>query len=178
MDNNRSFIADSGHITAVETSHARWETTLTFDVLNREEEKQLTAMLSQLRGIYETINIPAWTRQRADTGLGDIAITYAQQNDFTITVSATGGAEQTILYAGDYITISTSMFEVTQDVIADNNGIAIINLNRRLHRSSPRGRIINYLTPSCLMRLSEDSITISRRALFSSLSVSFIEAIL
>lgn len=68
------------------------------------------------------------------------------------------------------------MHEVVEDVVATAGGTAVLPLNRRLRSAVPAGAAVEYQNPYSIMRLTEDSYTLSVRPVVSELSIECREA--
>ena len=164
----------SNSVTAIEFGRDYWVCTLGFEVLLREWERELTALIGSLRGQVNTIKIPAWTRFRTDD-IGTVTLQSASLNTASVIVHAPAASAQKVFSRGDYISFAGEMFEVTADVTT-TSGLASVPLNKRLRNNYPSGTVVEYKKPFCVMRRTDDGFPISRRAVVSSASISFREA--
>ena len=90
---------------------AYWQCTLTFGLLTRAQERELSSFLGKLDGMFGTFNMPAFTRRRT-LSIGSLTIVSgnAQARSMVLAGAAPSSA---IFSSGDYITVAGEMFEVT-----------------------------------------------------------------
>jgi hypothetical protein len=153
---------------------AYWQCTLTFGLLTREEERQLTSFLGKLEGMMGTFNLPAFTRRRTNSvGALSVVTGNAQARSMVI-----GGApaNAAVFAAGDYITIAGEMFEVTDAASANAQGRVTVSLNKRIRRTLTAGTAVEYLNPYSEMRMTTDTWAMSVKPVVSNGSYQFREA--
>lgn len=151
-----------------------WACTLYFEFLNRQTERELSAVVGSMRGMAGTVKVPTWTRERTDD-IGTPVVVTANANAFIVTL---GGLTASVLAfrAGDYINIGTQLFEVVKDATADGSGQAVVELNRRVRATQAAGAAVEYKAPYCIMRREEPKYKTSRRSISASSSVKLREA--
>lgn len=172
--NSRAFTSSlSNAQQVVSYPGAFWMCSVQFDVLSRYEERQLTALTGRLRGMSGTVNVPEMTRKRADH-IGDVVVTLAQANAFAITLSGIT-VEGKAFDAGDRITISGQMYEITQDSNAAG-GSAVVYVNKRVRSNIAPGTPVEYRNPYCEMRLTGDRVNVNVKPVVGSASLEFREA--
>ena len=159
----------------VEMPGSFWQCTLRYNVLSREMERELTAILGRLRGRVGTIDIPAWTRFYDRPSVGSITVTSGNVNSYQIGVNGIN-AGASAFDAGDYITIEGQLFEVVEPVTATGTGAATIQVNKRLRANMVPGTAVEYLEPYCTMRRDDESYRLSVAPISSSTSISLREA--
>ena len=153
---------------------AYWQCTLTFGLLTRAQERELSAFLGRLDGMMGTFNLPAFTRRRTNSvGALTVVTGNAQARSMVI-----GGATANVqaFSAGDYITIAGEMFEVTDPASANAQGMVTVLLNKRIRKTLTAGTAVEYLSPYSEMRMTSDTWSMSVRPVVANGSYQFREA--
>ena len=173
--NNRDFsssLNNSQQIVGYPGSY--WKCSLSLPTLTRDRDRVMTAFLGRLQGRFGTFKLPAFTRKRTDN-IGAPVIQAGAAMASTITLSGLQGGLQ-VFSQGDYITVGGVMHEVVEDVVSSSGGTAVLPLNRRLRSALVVGTAVEYRNPYSIMRLSEDSYTLSVRPVVAELSFECREA--
>ncbi|ALU60873.1 hypothetical protein ACA40_13750 [Pseudomonas syringae pv. lapsa] len=153
---------------------AYWQCTLTFGLLTRAEERELSSFLGKLDGMFGTFNLPDFTRYRKDSiGALSVVSGFAQARSMII---AGAPANSPVFSVGDYITIAGEMFEVTDPASSNAQGQATVLLNKRIRKTLPAGAAVEYLNPYSEMRMTSDTWSMTRRPVVANGSYSFREA--
>lgn len=153
---------------------AYWQCTLTFGLLTRAQERELSSFLGRLDGMFGTFNMPAFTRRRAvSVGALTVAFGNAQARVMVVT-GATPSSE--IFIAGDYVTVGGEMFEVTENALSNAQGQATLTLNKRIRKTLTVGAAVEYLNPFSEMRMTSDTWSMSVRPVVANGSYQFREA--
>lgn len=153
---------------------AYWQCTLTFGLLTRAQERELSAFLGRLDGMFGTFNLPAFTRRRTGS-VG--ALTVVTGNAQARTMVLTGAAPSAAVFAaGDYITVAGEMFEVTDAVSSNAQGGLTVALNKRIRKTLTPGAAVEYLNPYSEMRMTSDTWSMSVRPVVANGSYQFREA--
>lgn len=153
---------------------AYWQCTLTFGLLTREQERQLSSFLGKLDGMMGTFNLPAFTRRRTSSvGALSVITGNAQARSMVI-----GGAAANVaaFSAGDYITIAGEMFEVTDPASANAKGRVTVLINKRIRKTLTAGTAVEYLNPYSEMRMTTDTWAMSIKPVIANGSYQFREA--
>ncbi|WDG52503.1 hypothetical protein [Pseudomonas chlororaphis] len=153
---------------------AYWQCTLTFGLLTRGQERELSAFLGRLDGMFGTFNLPAFTRTRTDNVGALVVVTGNAQARSMLIAGATPSTS--IFAAGDYITVAGEMFEVTDPVSSNAQGQATLPLNKRIRKALTAGAAIEYRNPYSEMRMTSDTWSMSVRPVVASGSYQFREA--
>ena len=153
---------------------AYWQCTLTFGLLTRAQERELSAFLGRLDGMFGTFNLPAFTRRRtASIGALSVVTGNAQARNMLIT----GATPSSVIFsAGDYITVAGEMFEVTDPASSDAQGRVTVLLNKRIRKTLTAGTAVEYLNPYSEMRMTSDTWSMSVRPVVANGSYQFREA--
>lgn len=153
---------------------AYWQCTLTFGLLERWQERELSAFLGRLDGMFGTFNLPAFTRTRADNVGSLVVVTGNAQARSMLIAGAT--PSMPIFAMGDYITVAGEMFEVTDLVSSNAQGQATVPLNKRIRKALTAGAAIEYRNPYSEMRMTSDTWSMSVRPVVANGSYQFREA--
>ncbi|AHZ95031.1 hypothetical protein [Pseudomonas syringae] len=153
---------------------AYWQCTLTFGLLTRAQERELSSFLGKLDGMFGTFNLPDFTRYRkVSVGALSVVSGFAQARSMII---AGAPASSPVFSAGDYITIAGEMFEVTDPASSNAQGQVTALLNKRIRKTLTAGAAVEYLNPYSEMRMTSDTWSITRRPVVANGSYSFREA--
>lgn len=153
---------------------AYWQCTLTFGLLTRVQERELSAFLGRLDGMFGTFNLPAFTRTRTDN-IGALVVVTGNAQARNILIS--GATPSTAIFkVGDYLTVAGEMFEVTDAVSSNASGQATVLLNKRIRKKLTPGAAIEYRTPYSEMRMTSDTWSMSVRPVVANGSYQFREA--
>ena len=175
VNNSRAFTSTlSNAQQIVGYAGAYWQCTLTFGLLTRAQERELSSFLGKLDGMFGTFNLPAFTRRRTNS-VG--ALTVVTGNAQARTMVLAGATPSTAIFAaGDYITIAGEMFEVTDAVSSNAQGGLTVALNKRIRKSLTPGAAVEYLNPYSEMRMTSDTWSMSVRPVIANGSYQFREA--
>ncbi|MCV4287861.1 hypothetical protein OH708_08090 [Pseudomonas capsici] len=153
---------------------AYWQCTLTFGLLTREQERELSSFLGKLDGMFGTFNLPAFTRSRTSSiGALSVVSGFAQARSMIV---AGAPASSPVFSTGDYITIAGEMFEVTDPVSSNAQGQATVPLNKRIRKTLTPGAVVEYLNPYSEMRMTSDTWSMTLRPVVANGSYQFREA--
>ncbi|MFC6335484.1 hypothetical protein GIR22_08620 [Pseudomonas sp. CCM 7891] len=173
--NNRAFtstLSNAQQIVGYPGSY--WTCSQTFGVLFAEDERQLTALLGRLQGMFGTVNIPALTRIRED----DVGQAVVVSGIAQATAMIIGGVSPSakVFSLGDYITVKGEMFEVVQDAVSSAQGQVTVSLNKRIRRTLAAGIAIEYRNPYSEMRRVDDVHQVAIQPVVSNCTLQFREA--
>ncbi|OLS61503.1 hypothetical protein [Pseudomonas putida] len=175
VNNSRAFTSTlSNAQQIVGQPGAYWQCTIIFGLLTRRQERELSAFLGRLDGMFGTVNLPAFTRRRANN-VGALKVVSGPAQARAIQINgATANAQ--VFSMGDYLTIAGEMFEVVQPATANAQGVAVVQINKRIRRSITAGTAIEYLNPYSEMRMTQDTWSMTVRQAVSNGSYQFREA--
>ncbi|MCI3945554.1 Prophage PSSB64-03, Orf14 [Pseudomonas syringae] len=175
VNNSRAFTSSlSNAQQIVGYPGAYWQCTLTFGLLTRAQERELSSFLGKLDGMFGTFNLPDFTRYRkVSIGALSVVSGFAQARSMII---AGAPASSQVFSTGDYITIEGEMFEVTDPVSSNAQGQATVLLNKRIRKTLTAGAAVEYLNPYSEMRMTSDTWSMTRRPVVANGSYSFREA--
>ncbi|WP_444756557.1 hypothetical protein [Pseudomonas sp. A014] len=175
VNNSRAFTSSlSNAQQIVGQPGAYWQCTLTFGLLTRAQERQLSAFLGDLDGMFGTFNMPAITRRRSNSVGSLTVVTGVAQSRSMLVAGAAAGVQ--VFAPGDYLTVAGEMFEVVRPVTANAQGQAVVPLNKRIRRTLTAGAAIEYLNPYSEMRMTQDTWAMTVRQVVASGSYQFREA--
>jgi hypothetical protein len=153
---------------------AYWQCTLTFGLLTRAQERELSAFLGRLDGMFGTFNLPAFTRRRtASVGALTVVTGNAQARNMLLAGAVPNAA---IFSVGDYIAIAGEMFEVTDPATSNAQGNVTVLLNKRIRKALTAGAAVEYLNPYSEMRMTTDTWAMSVKPVIANGSYEFREA--
>lgn len=175
VNNSRAFTSTLSNAQQI-VGHpgAYWQCTLTFGLLTRAQERQLSAFLGDLDGMFGTFNMPAITRRRSNSVGSLTVVAGVAQSRSMLVAGAAPGAQ--VFAPGDYLTVAGEMFEVVRPVTANAQGQAAVPLNKRIRRTLTAGAAIEYLNPYSEMRMTQDTWAMTVRQVVASGSYQFREA--
>lgn len=150
-----------------------WSVDLTFSALVRgwNNDRELSALVARLRGMFNTVKVPHFTRTN-DRELGNVTLNVSAQS-YAMNIQLAGLTGD--FRAGDYITVGDQMFELVEDS-AHIGGVANVTLNKPIRAGIIAGAQVEYKKPYCVMRQSNPSHTIRNRPIVSSSTLSLREA--
>lgn len=175
VNNSRAFTSTlSNAQQIVGQPGAYWQCTITFGLLTRQQERQLSAFLGELDGMFGTVNIPAFTRRRGNN-IGALKVVSGPAQSRSIQL---GGAlpNAQAFAVGDYLTIAGEMFEAIKPAVANAQGQAVVQVNKRIRQTLAVGAAIEYLNPYSEMRMTQDTWSMTVRQAVSNGSYQFREA--
>lgn len=175
VNNNRAFTSSlSNAQQIVGYPGAYWQCTLTFEVLTRAQEREMTSFLGRLDGMFGTFNMPAFTR-RGLANMGAIKVVSGNAQGRAMVVG--GATPNTVIFrVGDYVTVAGEMFEVTEIATSNAQGQATLSLNKRIRKTLTVGATVEYLNPYSEMRMTSDTWAMSVRPVVANGSYQFREA--
>lgn len=173
--NNRAFTSTlSNAQQIVGYPGAYWQCQLTFSALTRDQERVLTAFIGRLQGMFNTFNLPAFTRTRKDNIGSPVVVTATAQ---AVSMRLGGmSASKKVFSMGDYITVGGVLFEITDDATSDANGQVVVAVNKPIRKTFTPGTAVEYKAPYAEMRRTSDSHALSMKPLTSNVSLEFREA--
>lgn len=174
VNNNRAFTSTLSNAQQVfGFPGAYWQCTLNFGVLYPEDERELTALLGRLQGMFGTVKIPAIHRQR-DDDIGNPVVAAAGALALTMQLSGVTPSAK-VFRLGDYISVGGEMFEVVQDATSTSGGAVTVQLNKRIRKAIPVGTAVEYRRPFAIMRRVDDTNQVNVQPVVSNASFPFRE---
>lgn len=175
VNNSRAFTSTlSNAQQIVGKPGAYWQCTLTFDLLTRIQERELSGFLGRLDGMFGTFNMPAFTRKRTDN-VGALKVVSGNAQSRSIAISG-ATANAALFSVGDYLTVAGEMFEVVDPVSANAQGLATVSVNKRIRRALTSGAVVEYQNPYSEMRMTQDTWAMTVKPVIANGSYQFREA--
>lgn len=173
--NNRGFTSTlSNAQQIVGYPGAYWQCTLTFNNMTRAKERQLSALIGRLQGMFGTVNIPAFTRRRT-VSIGAAVVVAGNAQSTLMTIGGVTPSARAFSL-GDYISVNGEMFEVIDDANSNAQGQVQVSLNKRIRKTLAVGAAVEYLNPYSEMRRTDDSNSLSIQPLFANGTLQLREA--
>ncbi|MBQ0327033.1 hypothetical protein J9231_04115 [Providencia rettgeri] len=156
---------------------SHWRCTLTFNNLTENTSRELEVLMAQLDGESGRVKISNWVRPGL-LNKGEPTVSVANQ---TGAILQTKGwlANSIVLRKGDYITVSNELKMITDNVISDKSGGAVIPISPILRRSPAVNEKIETVRPYGIFKLtSNDQGSFQYRpGVFSSVTINLKEAL-
>ncbi|MBF0689897.1 hypothetical protein IR150_00010 [Providencia alcalifaciens] len=178
ISNSKSFTSVfTGSVQTVRFPGSRWRCTLTFNNLTEQLSRDLEVLMAALDGESGRVKISNWLRQGL-TGKGEARISTANQ---TGKILQTKGwiANSIILRKGDYLTVGNELKMITDNVISDKEGNAVIPISPMLRVSPAVNDKLETVRPFGVFKLtSNDQGNFQYRpGVFSNVTITFEEAL-
>ncbi|MEQ4673986.1 hypothetical protein ABN063_05425 [Providencia vermicola] len=156
---------------------SHWRCALTFTNLTENTSRELEVLMAQLDGESGRVKISNWLRPGL-LNKGEPIVSVANQ---TGTILQTKGwlANSIVLRKGDYITVSNELKMITDNVISDKSGGAVVPISPILRRSPAVNEKIETVRPYGIFKLtSNDQGSFQYRpGVFSSVTINLKEAL-
>lgn len=155
----------------------RWEISVGLGLMDRERAAPWIGFFAALRGQRGTFTLGSYVQQTPQgTAGGTPLVDGGSQTGYSLVTDGWNNLE-TVLKAGDFIQIDTSLYQVAQDVTSNGSGQATIELWPNLRGHADNSSIITT-APTGVFRLDNNNVTYSELSnkLFS-ISFSAIEAL-
>ncbi|WP_272577012.1 MULTISPECIES: hypothetical protein [unclassified Providencia] len=161
----------------VRFSGSRWRCTLMFNNLTEAISRELEVLMAQLDGESGRVKISNWIRQGLQ-GKGSPLVSIGNQMGKSLQTK--GWLKNSVVVRkGDYITVSNELKMVTENVISDKDGNAIIPISPMLRLSPQVNEKIESVKPFGIFKLtSNDQGSFQYRpGVFSNVTITFEEAL-
>ncbi|MCD2526851.1 hypothetical protein LPL65_02255 [Providencia huaxiensis] len=156
---------------------SHWRCALTFNNLTENISRELEVLMAQLDGESGRVKISNWIRPGL-LNKGEPTVSVANQ---TGAILQTKGwlANSIVLRKGDYITVSNELKMITDNVISDKSGGAVVPISPILRRSPAVNEKIETVRPYGIFKLtSNDQGSFQYRpGVFSSVTINLKEAL-
>lgn len=127
----------------------------------------------ELPPIVGTTNFNAWrafiASMRGSVNDVQIPVDPVAQSALANTARVNGGGQygrsivtdgwpssQTVLYAGQFVTIGNQLLQLTSNIVSDGSGNATISFEPHIRVPTTDNAVIEYKNPYCLMYLQEE----------------------
>lgn len=146
---------------AIAAAAPLWRVSITGLSETRDDARKIALFLDRLDGFANQLEL--WNIEHpvpAGSMRGDMVFyTFAAQGSKTITLRSPSGNAGKTLLAGDYIgfgkILAQQVVQVTEDAVADINGIITVSVNPPLRNAFAIGSEITWNMPKALFRLGE-----------------------
>lgn len=140
---------------------ARWEASLSWPAMTRDDTRALEAFLAQMRGMqgrffYGPVHAP-----RRATGGGSPVINGASQSGATLSIRGFTNSSQAFR-VGDWLSYTDTtgrarLHQVTADVNANGSGVAAVPIAPPIRRAGADGAAVNVAAPVGVFMLADDA---------------------
>lgn len=135
-----------------------WEVTFEVALTKGRNGRRLSAFFTALGGVRGWFVLRDPSAARPDLAAMDIAVAGAGQSGNTLVTSG-WDAEALALEAGDFISLGTGqdmrLHMITEDVVADASGVAILTFTPRLRQSPVDLSPVEIAAPGVALRLTQ-----------------------
>ncbi|MEX9839985.1 hypothetical protein AB7X06_02380 [Providencia rettgeri] len=155
ISNSKTFTSVfTGSSQTVRFPGSRWRCVLTFNNLTEELSRELEVLLASLDGESGRVKISNWVRQGLK-GKGLPLVGLANQTGRSL---QTKGwlANSIVIRKGDYLTVSNELKMVTENVISDKDGNALIPISPMLRLSPALNDKIETVEPFGIFKLTSN----------------------
>ncbi|HGV9232402.1 hypothetical protein [Providencia rettgeri] len=179
ISNSKTFTSVfTGSSQTVRFPGSRWRCVLTFNNLTEELSRELEVLLASLDGESGRVKISNWVRQGLK-GKGSPLVGVANQTGRSL---QTKGwlANSIVIRKGDYLTVSNELKMVTENVVSDKDGNALIPISPMLRLSPALNDKIETVEPFGIFKLtSNDQGNFQYRpGVFSNVTITLEEALM
>lgn len=179
ISNSKTFTSVfTGSSQTVRFPGSRWRCVLTFNNLTEELSRELEVLLASLDGESGRVKISNWVRQGLK-GKGLPLVGLANQTGRSL---QTKGwlANSIVIRKGDYLTVSNELKMVTENVVSDKDGNALIPISPMLRLSPALNDKIETVEPFGIFKLtSNDQGNFQYRpGVFSNVTITLEEALM
>ena len=167
----------TGATQTLEYPGAKWQISLKFKNLTREQMRRLEVTVLQLRGTANRIRIPDHAIKRL--GAGGAAVVDGAGQAGRVLMIKNAPADVDYLLTGDYFEIGGELKRMIGDARTDSTGKTVLRFEPALRKSPANNAAINADTPCATVRQEkDDGSKVKRVVQFGSVSLSFVEDIL
>lgn len=153
--NSKTFRSDfSGSSQVVRFPGSRFHCSMTFNNLDDEKARNLEALITSLDGEFGRVRIMSYGRKGVKTG-GAPVVSVADQTGRNL-LTRGWPPSSALLKIGQFITVNNELKQLTDDVISDSNGNAVIAFAPQLRYSPPMGAVIETERPTGIFKLVDN----------------------
>ncbi|EAQ43703.1 hypothetical protein MED193_12568 [Roseobacter sp. MED193] len=135
-----------------------WEVTFDVALTKGRNGRRLSAFFTELGGVRGWFTLRDPSAARPDLAAMDIAVAGVGQSGNTLVTSG-WDAEALALEAGDFFSLGTGqdmrLHMVTEDVVADASGVAVLTFTPRLRQSPVDMSPVEVAAPGGALRLTQ-----------------------
>lgn len=134
---------------------SQWQVSLSFPPMTLANAKTFMAWLDRLQGPAGTFTYQPYGSGRSLTGKTLAAAANSTTNN--ISVAGWSAGQSSGLTAGDYVTIGTQMFRITQaPTNADGSGNVALEIMPAVRNTIAQNTACNFATPTVTLRLADN----------------------
>lgn len=146
----------------IEQSGAAWAASLTWNTLNENRWRLLSAWIASLRGPAGRFYLsPPHAILAKGAIAGSPVVNGAGQTGVTLAISSAGVSVTNVFRAGDYISFDTSagreMKIITADANSNGSGQVTVSISPPIRTSPANAAAIVYSSPSAIFMLTDDA---------------------
>jgi hypothetical protein len=140
---------------------SRWEASLFWPAMTRDDSRALEAFLAQMRGMQGRFFYGPTHAPRRATGGGTPVINGANQSGATLSIRGFTASSQAFR-VGDWLSYTdttgrTRLHQVTADVNANGSGVASVPIAPPIRRAGADGAAVNVSAPVGVFMLADDA---------------------
>lgn len=148
----------NGIESSIELPGAKWSFSLTFGQREGREGRLLSAFLVSQRGKIGRFNItPDCFAPPLGTAQGQPRVRGSSQRGSQLVTDGWLGNQKEALAVGDFFSVNGELKIVTDPVIVDGNGLAIIHFAPNMHQAPPDNAQIKTSRPTVRVKLMNDA---------------------
>lgn len=162
---------------------ARWEASLSWPAMTRDDSRVLEAFFALMRGMQGRFFYGPTHAPRRATGGGSPVINGANQSGATLSIRGFTNSSQAFR-VGDWLSYTDStgrvrLHQVTADVNANGSGVAAVPIAPPIRRAGADGAAVNVTAPVGVFMLADDGVgeIRVRPPLLGSASLQIVEAL-
>ena len=149
-----------GTMQTLEMPGARWEFTVTWQILSPDDRRELAAFLARLRGRAGRFTYgPVWSPRRAVGGGSPVINGSGQSGEVLSTIGWAANAQA--MRAGDWLSYADPagrqrLHQVVADATADAAGVAALIISPPIRRAGANGVAVEVTAPIGTFMLPQD----------------------
>jgi hypothetical protein len=141
---------------------SRWEASLFWPAMRRDDTRLLEAFLAQMRGMQGRFFYGPSHAPRRATGTGSPVINGASQTGATLSISGFAANAQAFL-TGDWLSYTDTtgrarLHQATANSTANGSGVASVAIAPPIRRSGANGAVVNITAPVGVFMLASDDV--------------------
>jgi hypothetical protein len=134
-----------------------WTAEIELPPMKRTDAADWIAALTSLRGIYGTMYLPAYGHESPQGSAGGSPVAYGTSSNNEILNTQGWPASQTVLKAGDFITVNNQLLQILNDADSDGSGIVALDIWPRYRGSVSGTPAVTTSNPFGVFRLDANS---------------------
>lgn len=168
----------NGIESSLELPGAKWAVSMTFGQREGKEGRLLAAFLTSQRGKIGRFNItPDSFAPPRGTAEGQPRVKGSSQRGAQLVTDGWLGNQAEALAIGDYFSVNGELKMVTDPVIVDANGLAIIHFAPNLHQAPPDNAEIKVTRPMVRVKLMNNARWMLNHPVLYGITIDCVEAL-